>query len=164
MLRTTWERVSPPALLTPEAAKGTKYSVKKVGSQRTTSAAGIEISQTHPIHKFPGKFTHQPSLFFLPLLFQILSVFFIYALHLLSPCNVSSNTCQEPHPCSSINSPLFCSTASALPHVLRLGAVSHSSPRLLHINPLKMGFTVHFTSNFTHKEHRGEKHVHSQAR
>lgn len=86
-----------PIFLTPEPAKGTKNSVKKVGSQRTTSAAGTEISQTltYPIHKFPGKFTHQPSLFFLPLLFQILSVFSTCALHLLSPCNVSSKACSR---------------------------------------------------------------------
>lgn len=101
-----------PTLLTPEPAKGTKYSVKKVGSQRTTSVTGIEISKSDsysPIHKFPGEFTHQPSFFFLPLLFQILSVIFMCALPLLSPCNASSNARQEPHSCSSINSPLICS-------------------------------------------------------
>lgn len=98
-----------PALLTPEPAKGTKDPMEKMGSQRITSAAGVEAGLSYlliPIHQFPHKFTHRSSLFLISPSTHP---------HSHSPItSVISLKClfqrtSGTHLCSSINSSLICS-------------------------------------------------------
>lgn len=118
------------------------------------------------IHQFPHKFISF-SIYFLilALRIQILSVISICHCIYYLPV-ISSNVPQDPHPYSSVNSSLICSIYFSLTSYIVLRVWVLFNPWLVHINLLKIVFTVHFPSNFTQAmiNTEGETHIHMQAR